>query len=115
MRGGIRHDMTIQEFQRLIERIYFEKDSGRGTEATFMWLVEEIGELSRALRRKSHEELRGEFADCAAWLSTLASIAGVDLQEAVQEKYGEGCPKCRMAPCQCPEPQRPVDVPTSEG
>ena len=97
--------MTIQEFQRLIERIYFARDKGRGMEATFMWLVEEIGELSRALRRKSREELEGEFADCAAWLSTLASIAGVDLEAAIQRKYGEGCPKCRAIPCQCPEPK----------
>lgn len=96
--------MTIQEFQQLIERIYFEKDSGRGMEGTFMWLVEEVGELSRALRRKSKEELEGEFADCAAWLSTLASIAGVDLQQAVERKYGEGCPKCGRTPCGCDGP-----------
>ena len=97
--------MTVREFQQLIERIYFAKDNGRGTEATFMWLVEEIGELSRALRRKSKAELEGEFADCAAWLSTLASIAGVDLEDAVERKYGAGCPKCHAIPCECPEPE----------
>jgi len=102
--------MTVREFQQLIERIYFAKDNGRGMEGTFMWLVEEVGELSRALRRggrqrpQSKEGLEGEFADCAAWLSTLASIAGVDLEDAVQRKYGAGCPKCHETPCQCPEP-----------
>ncbi|MHB8994381.1 MAG: MazG nucleotide pyrophosphohydrolase domain-containing protein [Armatimonadota bacterium] len=96
--------MTVREFQQLIERLYFEKDSGRGMEATFMWLVEEVGELSRALRRESPEELAGEFADCAAWLSTLASIAGVDLEQAVIDKYGEGCPKCKRVPCSCEGP-----------
>jgi NTP pyrophosphatase (non-canonical NTP hydrolase) len=94
----------VREFQELIERIYFERDSGRGLEGTFMWLVEEVGELSRALRRGTEEELKGEFADCAAWLSTLASIAGVDLQQAVEEKYGNGCPKCHATPCACDEP-----------
>jgi NTP pyrophosphatase (non-canonical NTP hydrolase) len=93
--------MTLQEFQRLIEDIYFEKDNGRGLEGTFMWFAEEVGELSRALRRGTPEQLRGEFADCAAWLFTLASIAGVDVQEAVTEKYGEGCPKCGGVPCRC--------------
>ena len=93
--------MTIREFQKLIERLYFEKDSGRGMEGTFMWLAEEVGELSRALRRGTKEELQGEFADCAAWLSTLASIAGVDLEQAVRDKYGEGCPKCHRSPCAC--------------
>ena len=96
--------MTLREFQQQIERIYFQKDSDRGLEATFMWLVEEVGELSRALRRESPEELAGEFADCAAWLNTLASIAGVDLQQAVLDKYGEGCPKCRCTPCRCGGP-----------
>lgn len=96
--------MTLREFQQRIEQIYFEKDNRRGTEATFMWLVEEVGELSRALRGRSAEELAGEFADCAAWLSTLASLAGVDLQQAVSDKYGEGCPKCHGTPCRCDEP-----------
>jgi NTP pyrophosphatase (non-canonical NTP hydrolase) len=96
--------MTVREFQELIERIYFDKDSGRGMEATFMWLVEEVGELSRALRRGSREDLAGEFADCAAWLNTLASIAGVDLEQAVTEKYGAGCPKCQSTPCACGGP-----------
>jgi len=93
--------MTITEFQKLIEDIYYEKDSGRGMEATFMWFVEEVGELSRALRRGSREELQDEFADVAAWLATLASIAGVNLEEAVTEKYQAGCPKCGATPCRC--------------
>lgn len=96
--------MTVSEFQRLIERIYFTRDSGRGLPATFMWFVEEVGELSRALARGTHEEMQGEFADCAAWLATLASIAGVDLETALEEKYGRGCPKCGQTPCGCPGP-----------
>lgn len=96
--------MEIREFQRLIERIYFEKDSRRGLAGTFMWFAEEVGELSRALRRKDRAELEGEFADCLAWLSTLASIAGVDLGAAARAKYAEGCPRCRSAPCCCSEP-----------
>jgi NTP pyrophosphatase (non-canonical NTP hydrolase) len=97
-------DLTLSEFQRLIERIYFEKDSGRGMERTFMWLVEEVGELSRALRRESPAEIAEEFADVLAWLNTLASIAGVDLAAAAAQKYARGCPKCGLAPCECEEP-----------
>ena len=93
--------MTITEFQKLIEDIYYEKDSERGMAGTFMWFVEEVGELSRALRRGSREELHDEFADVAAWLATLASIAGVNLEEAVTSKYQGGCPKCGATPCRC--------------
>ncbi len=95
--------MNIAEFQKHIEKIYFDRDNTRGMEATFMWFVEEVGELSRSLRRESGKPLEVEFADCAAWLATLASIAGVDLEAAIQEQYGNGCPKCGNTPCDCRE------------
>lgn len=94
--------MRIADFQRRIEEIYYERDSARGLAGTHMWFCEEVGELTRALRRGEREKLAGEFADVLAWLSTLASIAGIELEEAAQAKYGEGCPRCRTAPCACP-------------
>ncbi len=92
--------MTINEFQRQIEAIYFEKDSARGLEVDFRWFVEEVGELARALRRGDKAELSEEFADVFAWLSTMASICGLELEEAVK-KYANGCPKCKQTPCRC--------------
>ncbi len=92
--------MTLSEFQRLIERIYLEKDSARGLDGSFMWFVEEVGELAAALRGGDDKEIAGEFADCLAWLATLASIAGADLEKAAL-KYAHGCPGCRAAPCRC--------------
>ncbi|MGD8238537.1 MAG: MazG nucleotide pyrophosphohydrolase domain-containing protein [Armatimonadota bacterium] len=94
--------MTVADFQRLIEDIYFARDSARGLHPTFAWLVEEVGELARAIRRGDPENMREEFADVFAWLATTASIAGVDLQEAAA-KYRHGCPKCHGVPCECPE------------
>jgi len=100
--------VTVSEFQRRIEALYGAKDRGRGLEGTFMWFTEEVGELSRALRRGAQgAALEEEFADVLAWLATLASIAGVDLEQAALAKYGGGCPRCGETPCRCPEPQRP--------
>ena len=93
--------MRISEFQKLIEDIYYERDAGRGLAGTHMWFCEEVGELTRALRRNQRDELEGEFADVLAWLSTLASIAGIDLQAAAAKKYAEGCPRCASTPCAC--------------
>lgn len=93
--------MGIEEFQRRIEEIYYEKDSARGLAGTHMWFCEEVGELTRALRRGQREELEGEFADVLAWLATLASIAGIELEEAALKKYAEGCPRCAATPCSC--------------
>jgi NTP pyrophosphatase (non-canonical NTP hydrolase) len=99
-RGG--RAVTISGFQRQIEAIYFERDRERGLDADFRWFVEEVGELAKALRGGDRREVGNEFADVLAWLATMASIAGVELQEAVQ-KYARGCPKCGETPCTCPE------------
>lgn len=99
--------MTVVEFQRRIDELYGAKDRGRGLEGTFMWFTEEVGELSRALRRgTAGRALADEFADVFAWLATLATIAGVDLEAAALAKYGDGCPRCRATPCRCAEPTR---------
>jgi NTP pyrophosphatase (non-canonical NTP hydrolase) len=93
--------MRIQDFQRRIEEIYHARDSARGLAGTHMWFCEEVGELTRALRRGERRELEGEFADVLAWLATLASIAGVDLEAAARKKYEAGCPRCARTPCAC--------------
>lgn len=94
--------MSITEFQALIEKIYGAKDRARGLPATYMWFSEEVGELTRALRRGDDpENLAEEFADVLAWLTTMASISGVDLEAAARRKYGSGCPYCRATPCAC--------------
>ena len=92
--------VTLGEFQALIERTYGQRDRERGLASTYMWFAEETGELARALRAKDPQNLREEFADVLAWLSTLASIAGVDL-EAASKRYAEGCPRCGAIPCDC--------------
>ena len=90
--------LTVRELQRRIEAIYGERDRARGVERTFVWFAEEVGELARAILGRDERNLREEFADVLAWLSTLASMLGVDLEEAAG-KYGAGCPRCAATPC----------------
>ena len=92
--------MTLKELQGLVERMYTSKDRKRGSSATFMWMMEEIGELASALREGSLADKEGEFADVLAWLVTLANIEGVDLTHAMG-KYAEGCPGCGEMVCSC--------------
>ncbi|MHC4637962.1 MAG: MazG nucleotide pyrophosphohydrolase domain-containing protein [Planctomycetota bacterium] len=77
--------MQIREFQDFISRKYKERDLQRGVPATFMWFVEEIGELATALAGDDHENKVEEFADVLAWLCTLANISDVDLEKACQK------------------------------
>jgi len=104
---GASPPMTLAEFQELIRRMYLEKDVARGIDGTFMWLIEEIGELAAVLRKGTAEERAAEFADVLAWLATIANVAGVDLDAAVKEKYGRGCPGCGRLRCVCPDAGKP--------
>jgi NTP pyrophosphatase (non-canonical NTP hydrolase) len=93
--------MTLGQLQDRIREMYGQKDSRRGIEGTYMWFSEEVGELAAALRSGTHEERVLEFADTLAWLVTLANCAGVDLDDAIERKYGSGCPGCQQKPCRC--------------
>jgi NTP pyrophosphatase (non-canonical NTP hydrolase) len=99
--------ITLTQFQQLIRAIYGAKDQRRGLEGTFMWFMEEVGELAAVLRNGSADERATEFADVLAWLVTLANGAGIDLEAAVQAKYGMGCPGCRQTPCTCNLSEKP--------
>jgi NTP pyrophosphatase (non-canonical NTP hydrolase) len=100
-------DTTFSGFQQLIRNMYIRKDVARGVDGTFMWLMEEIGELAASLRHGSHAEQSEEFADVLAWLTTIANVAEVDLSEAVYRKYGQGCPGCGQFVCCCDDSGKP--------
>lgn len=84
--------MTIQEFQQLIRDRYYETDKARGAPGTYLWFVEEVGELAHAIANRERGKpdqanLEEEFADVLAWLATLANICDVDLKKAIEDKY----------------------------
>ena len=91
----------MEDLQVLIEKMYSDKDRQRGTPATFLWFCEEIGELAAALREGTREQKSSEFADVVAWLATLANINDVNLTQALEDKYGKGCPGCGKFVCSC--------------
>jgi NTP pyrophosphatase (non-canonical NTP hydrolase) len=99
--------VSLNDFQRLIREMYLEKDIARGVDGTFMWLMEEVGELAAALREGTREDQAAEFADVLAWLTTIANVVNVDLAAAVQKKYGAGCPGCGKLVCQCDSAGKP--------
>ena len=84
--------MQIAEFQQLIRDRYYATDSARGAPATYLWFVEEVGELAHAIANRERGKLdranlEEEFADVLAWLTTLANICEVDLTKAIHDKY----------------------------
>jgi NTP pyrophosphatase (non-canonical NTP hydrolase) len=82
--------MQISEFQGIISQKYEERDRQRGIPGTFMWFVEEVGELATALASDDQANREEEFADVLAWLCTLANISDVDLEKACTKYTGKG-------------------------
>ncbi len=93
-------DLGLRELQATIRATYGGRDRARGVDAALGWLVEELGELSRAIRRQGHAERVEEFSDVVAWVLTLADLTGVDVADAMT-RYRDGCPRCTMKPCEC--------------
>jgi len=81
--------MKISEFQQLISKKYGKRDRQRGVPATFMWFIEEVGELATALASDDQKNKEEEFADVFAWLCTLANISEVDLEKACAKYTGD--------------------------
>ena len=94
--------MHIREFQDMMNRIYFHRDSQRGSTKTYKWLMDEVEELGEALNRDNRKALENEFADVLAWLASLANVVHVNLENAALSKYNNLCPKCRRTKCECP-------------
>jgi NTP pyrophosphatase (non-canonical NTP hydrolase) len=81
--------MEISQFQKLISERYERTDRQRGTPKTFLWFIEEVGELATALAGQDQKNKEEEFADVFAWLCTLANINEVQLEKAIS-KYTSG-------------------------
>jgi len=94
--------MELKDIQSAIRKTYIEKDKKRGVYGTFLWFVEEVGELAEAILKSDRSNLELEFSDTLAWLISLANLLGIDLDSAM-ERYTNGCPKCQTSPCSCTE------------
>jgi NTP pyrophosphatase (non-canonical NTP hydrolase) len=93
--------VDLATFQARMATVYGERDRARGTAASVAWLVEEVGELSQAIRKGDRDAQRHELGDVLAWLASLADQLGLSLDDAAA-RYADGCPVCGSTPCRCP-------------
>ncbi len=93
--------MEIRNFQEMIGKIYIKRDRERGKEKTMLWVVEEIGELSQAVRKEDIPAIREELADVFAWLVSLANLYNIDIENEIKRKYPGYCIRCGRAVCEC--------------
>jgi NTP pyrophosphatase (non-canonical NTP hydrolase) len=92
--------VELAEFQETIRKTFLDRDAARGLDGTFRWMVEEVGELAKELRREDGAARSHEVGDVLAWLASVANLAGVDM-EAAAGRYARGCPACGGIPCTC--------------
>jgi len=97
--------MDIAEFQKLMKDLYFHNDSKRGLYRTSIWMIEEIGELMRELKKTQNDmdfvNIGEEMADIYAWIASIANLLNINLDDAVSRKYPNKCIKCDNNPCRC--------------
>ncbi len=93
--------MDVAALQAQISATFGRRDRARGIDGTFRRLVEEVGEVAKALRGSDRAALALELSDLVAWTLSVAALARVDLDQALG-RYGRGCPRCGASPCGCP-------------
>ena len=95
--------MKISDFQELLKDLYLQNDMNRGIKSTFIWLVEEIGELATLLNSPDidKQKVSEELADIIAWAISISNILEIDIEDAIFNKYPNKCKKCSSSPCLC--------------
>ncbi len=79
--------IRIKDAQNLIREKFLKTDRERGLHLTFIWFVEEVGELAEAIKEMKKEKLEEEIADVFAWLLSIANLLDLDLDNAFRKKY----------------------------
>ena len=93
--------MDVAALEAQITATFGQRDRERGVDGTFRRLVEELGEVAKALRGTDRVALALELSDLVAWTISLAALSNVDLDQALG-RYARGCPRCGTSPCRCP-------------
>jgi NTP pyrophosphatase (non-canonical NTP hydrolase) len=103
---------SLRDWQSHLDAMYGanNKSPDKGVWFAIFRMMDETNEIMRLeLNREQdalgEEALRREFeleiADATAWLIAVCNLLEVDLQGAVIEHYGDGCPNCGGVPCKC--------------
>jgi NTP pyrophosphatase (non-canonical NTP hydrolase) len=101
---------SIHEWQDHLGAVYGDKNNAEGIYYILTRLNLERDEfivLESDIKKKpmriedAKREYQLELADAMAWTIAAANFLGIDLESAVEERYGNGCKRCRQVPCKC--------------
>lgn len=84
--------MDLEELRRKIHEKYGDLDRRSGDLFLLSVLMEEVGELAEAVRKREFEAIKEEIADVIFITLSLANYFGVEFENRILEKYIKGDP-----------------------
>jgi NTP pyrophosphatase (non-canonical NTP hydrolase) len=105
-RNNATQPKSLREWQDLLDYLYKKINRVQEEEVIGFHLQEEVGELSRELRKMTEldrdfldEDFSGEIADVFSWTLALASRMDLKMEEITWNKYPRVCPYCGQPVC----------------
>ncbi len=93
---------SLNEWQKMFERIYGNVNATLSAEQIWMHVMEEAGEVARDMRKEDYDKLAQDLPDIFAWLCSFATQTGIHIEDAIWTKYPQICPYClRKRNCVC--------------
>lgn len=93
---------TLNEWQEMFKQIYGQNNNTLSPVRMWLHLMEEAGEVARDMRKEDYVSLLHDLPDVFAWLCTFSNQMGINVEQAVWEKYPNICPYClRTNNCVC--------------
>jgi NTP pyrophosphatase (non-canonical NTP hydrolase) len=101
---------NLSKWQEHLGLLYGSKNRDKGIENILNRLFKEITELSAVRTKvprmdykpdKIEEKFALELVDALAWTCAVANYFDIDLEQAVMDRFGNGCWKCAQNPCRC--------------
>lgn len=95
-------DWTLYKWEDMFRDIYESQNKSQSAEEIWFRMIEEVSELVQPVQNQKFGTIENELPDLFAWLLAFTSKEEIDLQEALWDKFEDGCPSCgRTEGCNC--------------
>lgn len=108
---AVDHQLTLAEYSRRLNVTYGEGNRKNGV----WWILDRLSDettelivLEACMRQgtidtdRARHEFAKELADVMAWVMGIVNFFDLDLEAAMERRYGKTCWKCHTLPCACP-------------
>jgi NTP pyrophosphatase (non-canonical NTP hydrolase) len=100
---GVERPVSLDGWQEMFAGIYTEKDERDYAPADLLLRVqEEAAKIDEGIRKENGPEINNALPHLFCWFLSFCNMVGIDIEEAVWEKYPAVCPYCgREENCMC--------------